>query len=69
MSLGNQNATLKRQRQGKFVVLMALSVRKNPPLLPPPSNGLNKIARDAVLVRDGDTMVDIAECDESQIAS
>jgi glycine betaine/proline transport system ATP-binding protein len=63
--VGVQNANIE-VNEGEICVLMGLSGSGKSTLLRA-VNGLNKIARGRCLVRDGDTMVDIAECDEAKL--
>ena len=59
--VGVANANLSVQR-GEISVLMGLSGSGKSTLLRA-ANGLNKVTRGQVLVKDGDTVVDIAKCD------
>ncbi|MFT4573617.1 choline ABC transporter ATP-binding protein [Marinomonas primoryensis] len=63
--VGVQNANIE-VNEGEICVLMGLSGSGKSTLLRA-VNGLNKIARGRCLVRDGDTMVDIAECNEAKL--
>lgn len=63
--VGVQNANIE-VNEGEICVLMGLSGSGKSTLLRA-INGLNKIARGRCLVRDGNTMVDIAECDETKL--
>ena len=59
--VGVANANLTVQR-GEISVLMGLSGSGKSTLLRA-ANGLNEVTRGQVLVKDGDTEVDIAKCD------
>lgn len=63
--VGVQNACLEIN-EGEICVLMGLSGSGKSTLLRA-INGLNKIARGRCLVRDGDTMVNMADCDETKL--
>ncbi|MCZ2720074.1 choline ABC transporter ATP-binding protein [Marinomonas sp. 15G1-11] len=63
--VGVQNANIEVQ-EGEICVLMGLSGSGKSTLLRT-INGLNKVARGKCLVRDGDTMVDMATCNESML--
>ena len=60
--VGVNNATL-QVREGEICVLMGLSGSGKSSLLRT-VNGLNTVSRGTLQVRDGDQMVDIANCDE-----
>jgi glycine betaine/proline transport system ATP-binding protein len=53
-------------RQGEISVLMGLSGSGKSTLLRA-ANGLNKVTRGEVLVRDGDQVIDVARCDPAQL--
>ena len=63
--LGISNANLTVER-GQISVLMGLSGSGKSTLLRA-INGLNPVTRGEVLVRDGDTMVDVAHCDAATL--
>lgn len=63
--VGVQNANIE-VNEGEICVLMGLSGSGKSTLLRA-INGLNKIARGRCLVRDGNTMVDMAKCDETTL--
>ena len=63
--LGAANASLKVM-EGEISVLMGLSGSGKSTLLRA-VNGLNKVSRGNVLVRDGDNMVDVVTCDEATL--
>ncbi|GAB3477003.1 choline ABC transporter ATP-binding protein [Marinomonas epiphytica] len=63
--VGVQNANLEVQ-EGEICVLMGLSGSGKSTLLRA-INGLNKIARGRCFVRDGESMVNMAECDEQHL--
>ena len=52
--------------EGEISVLMGLSGSGKSTLLRA-VNGLNKVTRGAVLVKDGDRMVDVVSCDEATL--
>jgi len=53
-------------RQGEISVLMGLSGSGKSTLLRA-ANGLNKVTRGEVLVRDGDEIIDVARCDPARL--
>ena len=63
--LGSAGASLV-VKQGEISVLMGLSGSGKSTLLRA-VNGLNKVSRGNVLVRDGDKMVDVVTCDEATL--
>ena len=63
--LGAAGANLK-VREGEISVLMGLSGSGKSTLLRA-VNGLNKVTRGSVLVRDGNKMVDVVTCDEATL--
>ncbi|MFT2110074.1 choline ABC transporter ATP-binding protein [Marinomonas sp. 2405UD68-3] len=63
--VGVQNANIDVE-EGEICVLMGLSGSGKSTLLRT-INGLNKVARGKCLVRDGDTMIDMATCNESML--
>jgi glycine betaine/proline transport system ATP-binding protein len=63
--VGVQNANIE-VNEGEICVLMGLSGSGKSTLLRA-VNGLNKIARGRCLVRDGDTMIDMAKCDDATL--
>ncbi len=63
--LGAANASLKVM-EGEISVLMGLSGSGKSTLLRA-VNGLNKVSRGNVLVRDGSNMVDVVTCDEATL--
>jgi glycine betaine/proline transport system ATP-binding protein len=63
--VGVQNANIE-VHEGEICVLMGLSGSGKSTLLRA-INGLNKIARGRCLVRDGDTMVDMAKCNDATL--
>ncbi|TYL47179.1 choline ABC transporter ATP-binding protein [Marinomonas sp. IMCC 4694] len=63
--VGVQNANIE-VNEGEICVLMGLSGSGKSTLLRA-VNGLNKIARGRCLVRDGDDMVDMAKCNDTQL--
>lgn len=63
--VGVQNANIE-VNEGEICVLMGLSGSGKSTLLRA-INGLNKIARGRCLVRDGDSMVDMADCDDKTL--
>lgn len=63
--VGVKNASIEVQ-QGEICVLMGLSGSGKSSLLRA-VNGLNKVSRGELLVRDGERMVNIANCDENTL--